>query len=67
MKTLIIEDEDQAISALKSEIETHCKQLQLIGVATSVKEGIQKIKTLQPELIFLDIQLSDGLGFEILS
>ena len=67
MKTLIIEDEEQSISALKSEIAMHCPTLEIIGVATSVNEGIDKIKSLQPELVFLDIQLSDGLGFEILT
>lgn len=67
MKTLIIEDEDQSISALKAEIQLHCENLEIVGVAKTVKDGISKIKSLQPELIFLDIQLSDGLGFEILS
>lgn len=66
MKALIIEDEEQSISALKSEINAHCPQLDIVGIAKSVKEGIEKIKSLQPELVFLDIQLSDGLGFEIL-
>ncbi|WP_298220608.1 LytTR family DNA-binding domain-containing protein [Flavobacterium sp.] len=67
MKVLIIEDEDQSISALKSEIATHCKPLEIVGIAKSVTEGIEKIKSLEPELVFLDIQLSDGLGFEILN
>lgn len=67
MKVLIIEDEDQSISALKSEISMHCKTLEIVGVAKSVTEGIEKIKSLEPELVFLDIQLSDGLGFEILN
>jgi len=66
MKALIIEDEEQSISALKSEIDTHCKAIAIIGVAKTVKEGVAKIKSLKPELVFLDIQLSDGLGFEIL-
>lgn len=66
MKVLIIEDEEQSVSALRSEIAMHCKNLQIIGVAKSVNEAIEKIDTLQPELVFLDIQLSDGLGFEIL-
>jgi len=66
MKTLIIEDEEQAISALKAEIRYHCPELEIIGVAQSVKDGIEKIRMLAPELVFLDIQLSDGLGFEIL-
>jgi two-component system LytT family response regulator len=66
MKTLIIEDEEQAISALKAEIKHHCPELHTIGIAQSVKEGIEQIRLLEPELVFLDIQLSDGLGFEIL-
>ncbi len=66
MKTLIIEDELRAVSALKSEIGFHCPQLEIVGVAKTVKDGIEKIKTLNPQLVFLDIQLSDGLGFEIL-
>ncbi len=67
MKTLIIEDEPQAVSALKSEIATHCPKLEIIGEADSISKSISQIKKLQPELIFLDIQLTDGLGFDILS
>ncbi|HLP64966.1 LytTR family DNA-binding domain-containing protein [Flavobacterium sp.] len=67
MRTLIIEDEAQAISALKSELNYHCPQIEIVGEAKSVKEAIEIIKQLQPELIFLDIQLSDGLGFDILT
>ncbi|MFZ1786500.1 MAG: LytTR family DNA-binding domain-containing protein [Ferruginibacter sp.] len=67
MRTLIIEDELQAISALRSEIGFHCPTLEIIDVARTVKEGIEKIANLEPELIFLDIQLSDGLGFDILA
>lgn len=67
MRALIIEDEEQAISALKSELKTHCSEVQIIGEAKSIKEAVQKIKSLDPELIFLDIQLSDGLGFEVLN
>jgi two-component system, LytTR family, response regulator len=66
MKALIIEDEAQAISALKLELKTHCSNVEVIGEAKSIKEAIEKITLLKPELIFLDIQLSDGLGFEIL-
>ena len=66
MRALIIEDEAQAISALKSELKLHCSDVEIIGEAKSVKDGIEKIKLLNPELIFLDIQLSDGLGFDIL-
>lgn len=67
MKAIIIEDEAQAISALKSELSIHCPDVIVTGEAKSVKEGIPLIKNLKPDLIFLDIQLSDGLGFDILT
>lgn len=66
MKTLIIEDEELAILALKQDIKLYCQDLEIVGYASTIKEGIKKIKEKQPDLIFLDIQLSDGLSFEIL-
>lgn len=67
MKVLIIEDEEQSISALRSEIALNCPNIEIVGVAKTVSEGILMIESLQPELIFLDIQLSDGIGFDILT
>ncbi|WP_310378535.1 LytTR family DNA-binding domain-containing protein [Flavobacterium sp.] len=66
MRTILIEDEDQAISALLADIKQHCPELEIIGTAGSVEEGVKLIQKLSPELVFLDIQLSDGLGFDIL-
>jgi len=65
-RALIIEDEIQAISALTAELTLHCPDLDILGNARSVQEGIKKIQELQPDIVFLDIQLADGLGFEIL-
>jgi len=66
MRTLIIEDEPRAISALKQELQLNCPEVIILDIAHSVSEGLLKIKQHQPDLIFLDIQLSDGLGFDIL-
>ncbi len=66
MRTLIVEDEIQAISALKAEIKYHCPELEIIGEAKTVKEAIEKITVLKPALVFMDIQLTDGLAFDIL-
>lgn len=67
MRCIIIEDEDQAISALISEINRNCPELNIVGTAGKIKEAINLIENANPELIFLDIQLTDGLGFEILN
>ena len=66
MKTIIIEDEEQAISALLSDLNRYCPDIEVIGTAGSVAKSIELIQGKNPELVFLDIQLTDGLGFEIL-
>ena len=65
-KILIIEDEEQAVSALLADISRYCPELDIVGTAGSVEKSIKLIKETNPELIFLDIQLDDGEGFEIL-
>ncbi len=67
MKTIIVEDEVQAITALKQEIRHNCPQLYVCGAASTVDEAYELICREQPELIFLDIQLKKGNGFDLLS
>lgn len=66
MKTIIIEDEEQAVSALLAEINRNCPDLEIVGTAGKIQDAITLIENTNPELVFLDIQLTDGLGFEIL-
>ena len=66
MKAIIIEDENQAIVALKSELSIHCPDITIIGTATSIKRALKLIEKESPELVFLDIQLKDGTGFDFL-
>lgn len=66
LNAVIIDDESQARSALKYEIREHCPQVNLVGEAYDVKSGIDIIKQKHPDVIFLDIRLTDGLGFDIL-
>ena len=67
MKTLIIDDVKQARKALHHDIIDYCEDLQIIGEAGSMAEAISAIEDLKPELIFLDIELGDGTGFDVLS
>lgn len=66
LKTIIIDDESRARSALKQEIQLNCPEVEIIAEADSIATAVPLIKKLSPDLIFLDIQLSDGLGFTIL-
>jgi len=65
IRTLIIEDEP----AIRKEIEWLLQketQFNLIGFATSVAESLVLIRATKPELILMDIQLTDGTAFDIL-
>ncbi|MGD9994542.1 MAG: LytR/AlgR family response regulator transcription factor [Salinivirgaceae bacterium] len=65
--TIIIDDEDRARETIKEMLAIYCPELELIGEANSVIRGIQQIKTLQPDLVFLDIKMPDGTGFDLLN
>lgn len=66
MTAIIIEDQPHARQALETELAEHCPQLQLLGAAPSVVEAAKLLRTISPDLIFLDILLGDGTGFDLL-
>ncbi|MBU1718695.1 MAG: response regulator, partial [Bacteroidetes bacterium] len=66
MKIVIIEDEKPAAGDLAETIISLAPDAQIVAVLHSVKEAISWFqKNEQPDLIFSDIQLGDGLSFEI--
>ena len=62
---LLIDDERHCIETLRYELELHCPDVEVIGRASSGKEGLIKIKELDPDLIFLDIEMPGMSGFEM--
>lgn len=65
LKCLIIDDEKKAREGLKSLLRKD-PEMQLLGECKDGLEAIQKIESLQPELIFLDIQMPGVNGFDVL-
>ncbi|MFO7674458.1 MAG: LytTR family DNA-binding domain-containing protein [Lutibacter sp.] len=67
ISAIIIEDENAAYKHLKNILETnYSSKIKVVGHETGVEKGIKLINDLNPQLVFLDIQLQDGDGFEIL-
>jgi two-component system LytT family response regulator len=66
IKVLIIDDEKSSRDTLRGFVENYCPDIQIIGEAGSAEQGIEQIKKLQPDLIFLDIELPLGSGFDLL-
>jgi len=67
LRSVIIDDEYHIRDTLINMLELNCPDVRVVGQASGVVSGIAAIKELQPELVFLDIQLKDGTGFDLLS
>ena len=66
MKTLIVDDERLARNELRRLLDNFPK-IEVIGEAANADEALKLIDELQPELLFLDIQMPGKNGFELLS
>ncbi len=64
---VIIEDEEESYYYLKTLLNKNFKHLEIIGWAKEVSFAINLIDTHKPEIVFLDIQIQDGDGFDVLN
>lgn len=66
IKVLIIEDEEAAALRLQKMLHVISPELEVIGICESIVQSVEWLQQhTQPDLIFLDIQVSDGISFEI--
>ena len=63
---IIIDDAENARIALKKDLMDYCPEIEVIGEAGGVVEGVKLLKQVQPDIVFLDIQMGDGSGFDLL-
>ena len=66
IRTIIIDDDQLARKILYRIISQNFSELEIVGEASSVNEGVQLIHDLDPDLVFLDIEMSDGTGFDLI-
>ncbi|MEL7117784.1 MAG: LytTR family DNA-binding domain-containing protein [Bacteroidota bacterium] len=66
MQVVIIDDEKNARNSLKSLLDIFCPDIQILGEANGVKTGLQLISKHHPDLIFLDVEMQDGTGVDLL-
>ncbi|KAF0094981.1 MAG: two-component system LytT family response regulator [Puniceicoccaceae bacterium 5H] len=65
MKALIVDDERLARNQLKRLLEAH-PQIEVVGEASNASEARDRIHELNPSLLFLDIQMPEETGFDLL-
>lgn len=63
---LLIDDDDNLRQGMKSLLARYAPDIKIVGEANSVKTGVETMERLQPQVVFLDIQMTDGTGFDVL-
>ena len=66
LTAIIVEDMPDALQLLKSDLETNHPEIKIIDTARSVVEAAKSLRTNEPDILFLDIMLGDGTGFDVL-
>ena len=65
-QALIIDDEINSQELLATMLSEYCEGVKVCGAAGTVPTGIDKIHQLKPDLVFLDMELSGGDGFDVM-
>lgn len=66
IKAVIVDDEPDSVSLLKLQLLEHCPHVEVVGSYTSSVKALQDIEQLNPDLLFLDVEMPVMNGFELL-
>jgi two-component system, LytTR family, response regulator len=66
IKTILVDDEVNNIHFLQSLIKENCHQIEIVDTANNPADGLLLIQELQPQLVFMDIDMPGMTGFELL-
>lgn len=66
LRVLIVDDEIASVKSLEILLRQFCKQVEIVGIARSVEEALALTIKLKPNLIFLDIEMPSGTGFDFI-
>lgn len=63
---IVIDDEEESRHTLKKIISKYCPQMHVVGEAGNINEAYSRIMEKKPDVIFLDVEMPHGSGFELL-
>ncbi len=67
IQALLIDDELHCINRISALLEkNHAKNISIIGTSCNIKDALEKINKMSPDVLFLDIQIGNDTGFELL-
>src|SRR6476620_10778755 len=66
LRAVVIDDIDSIRKDNVAMIRLHCPNVSIVGQADAVESGILLIKQVAPDIVFLDVEMPDGSGFDLL-
>ncbi len=66
LKAILVDDERDSREVLAAYLGKYCPEVSLKGMGASVAEGLELIKAIQPDVVFLDVEMPFGNGFDLL-
>jgi two-component system, LytTR family, response regulator len=66
MKAILVDDEPIGMTTLKKMLELHCPDLEIAATCTNAFDAEQKIKDMQPNVVFLDVKMPGKSGLDLL-
>src|ERR1051326_7627958 len=66
LRTILIDDDQSNLSSLSEKLAKHCPQVQIVAQCDNAQDGIMAIDSLQPDMVFLDIEMPVMNGFVML-
>lgn len=66
LNAIIVEDEANSREILTNYLAKYCKNVNLLGEAATIKDGVKLIEESQPDLVFLDVEMPFGNAFDLL-
>ncbi|MBP7408785.1 MAG: response regulator transcription factor [Flavobacteriales bacterium] len=67
MQAVMVDDEQEARSVLRSMLQRHAPEVMIVAEASSIAQAIGVLNEHKPQLLFLDVQMPGGDGFELLN
>jgi two-component system LytT family response regulator len=67
IRSIIIDDDAFILKMLQDKLRHYIPEVEVVATAGSGREGLKAIKQYQPDLIFLDVEMRDMTGFDMLS
>jgi two-component system LytT family response regulator len=66
LKAIIIDDEPDCVQLMALQLKAHCPQVRVILQTTQPEEGLEAIRDMEPDLVFLDVEMPRMNGFSLL-